>query len=42
MRPDIRRRVEQSIISDPAALTREVEAAFRSMWQRWGAGRAAT
>jgi predicted O-linked N-acetylglucosamine transferase (SPINDLY family) len=35
LRPEIRRRVDQSIISDPAALTREVEAAFRAMWRRW-------
>jgi predicted O-linked N-acetylglucosamine transferase (SPINDLY family) len=40
LRPEIRRRVDASPISDPAALTREVEVAFRAMWQLWCAEQA--
>jgi predicted O-linked N-acetylglucosamine transferase (SPINDLY family) len=39
LRPEIRSRVDRSMISNPAALTREVEAAFRAMWRRWCAVR---
>jgi protein O-GlcNAc transferase len=42
LRGDVRRRLRQSGLSDTPTLTRRIEAAYRTMWQRWCAGQAST
>jgi predicted O-linked N-acetylglucosamine transferase (SPINDLY family) len=39
LRATLRARVAGSAFGDPARYARAVEAAFREMWQRWGASR---
>ena len=38
LRASLRQRVQGSLLCDPAAQTRALEAAYREMWRRWCAG----